>query len=110
VWDAIGARLDGPRAWDKDIVIAWRFTDTDERWTVAVHNGALSSSAGRLAGDAHATVRLTRAAFDAILLGEGDAAELFASGAIAVEGDGAKLGELFGLLDPGDPSFAIVAP
>jgi alkyl sulfatase BDS1-like metallo-beta-lactamase superfamily hydrolase len=110
LWDAIGARLDGPRAWDAQIAIAWHFTDLGERWTVRVENGALSTVAGRLAPDAHATVVLTRAAFDAILLGEGDGAQLFASGAIAVEGDGAKLGELFGLLDEGDPSFAIVTP
>jgi alkyl sulfatase BDS1-like metallo-beta-lactamase superfamily hydrolase len=32
------------------------------------------------------------------------------SGAIAIQGDGAKLGELFGLLDDGDSSFAIVTP
>jgi alkyl sulfatase BDS1-like metallo-beta-lactamase superfamily hydrolase len=37
-------------------------------------------------------------------------AELFASGAIAVAGDGARLGELLGLLDDGDPAFPIVTP
>jgi alkyl sulfatase BDS1-like metallo-beta-lactamase superfamily hydrolase len=35
---------------------------------------------------------------------------LFASGAIAVEGDGVKLAELFGLIDEPDPAFAIVTP
>lgn len=110
LWDALGARLDGPRAWDTRIVIGWHFTDVDERWTVTVENGALSSVRARLATDAHATVTLTRAAFDAVLLGEGDTAELFTSGALVVEGDGAKLGELFGLLDDGDPVFPIVTP
>jgi alkyl sulfatase BDS1-like metallo-beta-lactamase superfamily hydrolase len=110
LWDAMGARLDGPRAWDAQIVLAWHFTDVDELWTVTVGNGALSTVEGRLAPDAHAIVTLTRAAFDAVLLGEGDGAALFASGAIAVEGDGAKLGELLGLLDEGDPAFAIVTP
>ena len=110
LWDAMGTRLDGPRAWDTRIVIAWHFTDVQERWSVTVENGALSAVKGRLASDAHASVTLTRAAFDAVLLGEGDGAELFASGAIAVEGDGAKLGELLGLLDDGDPAFAIVTP
>ena len=110
LWDALGARLDGPRAWDAKIAIGWHFTDVRERWTVTVENGALSTVEGRLAPDAEATVTLTRAAFDAVLLGEGDLAELFSSGAIAVEGDGAKLGELFGLLDDGDPAFAIVTP
>ncbi len=110
LWDAMGVRLDGPRAWEAEIVLAWDFTDVGERWTVSVVNGALSAVAGRLAPEAQATVTLTRAAFDAVLLGEGDGAQLFASGAIAVSGDGAKLGEFLGLLDEGDPVFAIVTP
>jgi alkyl sulfatase BDS1-like metallo-beta-lactamase superfamily hydrolase len=110
LWDAMGARLDGPRAWDAQIVLAWEFTDVGERWTVTVANGALSTVEGRLAPDAHATITLTRAAFDSVLLGEGDGPALFASGAIAVAGDGAKLGEFLGLLDEGDPVFPIVTP
>jgi linear primary-alkylsulfatase len=110
LWDAIGARLDGPRAGDVRIVIGWDFTDVHERWTLSVENGALSAVRGKLPSDAQATVTLTRRAFDALLLREGDPGELFASGAIAVEGDGERLGELFTLLDDGDPVFAIVTP
>ena len=111
LWDALGARLDGPRAWDAEILIAWRFTDVEESWTVSVSNGALTASAGAHAQpDPHATVTLTRAAFDAILLKEGDAAQLLASGQISVAGDAAKLGEMLGLLDEGDSAFAIVTP
>ncbi len=109
LWEAMGTRLDGPRAWDVQLAIGWRFTDVGEEWTVRVRNGALSALP-RLVADAHAIVTLTRAAFDAILLGEGDGAQLFASGQIAVEGDGAKLGQLLGLLDDGEPAFAIVTP
>ena len=110
VWDAIGARLDGPRAWESSLVIAWDFTDTGERWTVRVQNGALSATSGELDPAAQAKVTLTRAALDAIVLKEGDLGQLFASGAIVIEGDPMKLGELFGLLDEGDPDFAIVEP
>jgi alkyl sulfatase BDS1-like metallo-beta-lactamase superfamily hydrolase len=110
VWEAIGARLDGPRAWDSEIVIAWEFTDTGEQWTVGLHNGALSSTAGRLDPQAHAKVTLTRVALDALVLKEGDLSQLLASGAIAIEGDPGRLGELFGLLDDGDPEFAVVTP
>jgi alkyl sulfatase BDS1-like metallo-beta-lactamase superfamily hydrolase len=110
LWDAMGARLDGPRAWDKTIKLAWDFTDVQERWSVTVENGALSAVEGRLVEDCHAKVTLTRAALDAVLLGEGDGPQLFSSGAIAVEGDGAKLGEFLGLLDEGNPVFAIVTP
>jgi alkyl sulfatase BDS1-like metallo-beta-lactamase superfamily hydrolase len=110
LWDALGARLDGPRAWDRSIVTGWHFTDSGELWTVTVENGALSCVRGRVAPDAHATVTLTRAAFDSMLLGEEDAAKLLASGAVVVHGEGAKLGELLGLLDDGDPAFPIVTP
>jgi len=110
LWDAMGARLDGPRAWDTTIKLAWDFTDVGERWSVTVENGALSAVRDRIDEDRHAKVTLTRAALDAVLLGEGDGPQLFASGAIAVEGDGAKLGEFLGLLDEGDPVFAIVTP
>jgi alkyl sulfatase BDS1-like metallo-beta-lactamase superfamily hydrolase len=110
LWDALGVRLDGPRAWEKRIVIGWDFTDVQERWTLTVENGALSAVRDRVAPDAHATVTLSRAALDSMLLGDQDIAELFSSGAIAVSGDGAKLGELLGLLDEGDPAFPIVTP
>jgi linear primary-alkylsulfatase len=110
LWDALGARLDGPRSWDRRIVIGWHFTDAGEQWTVTVENGALSCVRGPVAPGVQATVTLTRAAFDSVLLGEGDASELFASGDILVQGDGAKLGELLGLLDDGDPAFPIVTP
>jgi alkyl sulfatase BDS1-like metallo-beta-lactamase superfamily hydrolase len=110
LWDAFGARLNGPRAWDVRLVIAWEFSDVGERWTVTVENGALNAVRGRLAPDAQATVTLTRTAFDAILLGDADAGELFATGTIAIRGEGEKLGALFGLLDEGDPAFAIVTP
>lgn len=110
LWDAMGARLDGPRAWDREIRLAWDFTDVGEHWSVTVENGALSAVKGRLEQNRHAKVTLTRAALDAVLLGEGDGAQLLASGAIAVEGDGEKLGEFLGLLDEGDPVFAIVTP
>jgi alkyl sulfatase BDS1-like metallo-beta-lactamase superfamily hydrolase len=110
VWDGMGARLDGPRAANSTIVIAWDFTDVRERWTVRVENAALSAVAGKLDPEAQATVTLTRDALDAVLLREGDLGELFASGAIAVTGDAVKLGELFGLLADGEPDFPIVTP
>ncbi len=110
VWDGMGARLDGPRALGSAIVIAWDFTDVQECWTVTVENGALSAVSGKLDAEAQATVTLTRAAFDSVVLKDANVGELFTSGAIVIEGDGIKLGELFGLLEEGDPNFPIVTP
>ena len=45
-----------------------------------------------------------------MLIGEAAAPDLIASGELAIEGDGARLGALLGLLDAPDPDFAIVRP
>jgi alkyl sulfatase BDS1-like metallo-beta-lactamase superfamily hydrolase len=36
--------------------------------------------------------------------------QLMASGRVVIEGEHSRLAELLGLLDPPDPSFAIVTP
>jgi alkyl sulfatase BDS1-like metallo-beta-lactamase superfamily hydrolase len=52
---------------------------------------------------------VARDALDQLLLKTADIGELAESGRLRVEGDGAKLGELLGLLDEPDPGFAIVS-
>ena len=111
VFDAMGARLDGPRAWDVKIVVNWDFTDTGEQWVMTVENGALSTVSGRLDEAADATIKLTRGALDTLILDGPEAAgEEFAAGRIALEGNGEKLGELLGLFDFPDPGFNVVTP
>ncbi len=60
--------------------------------------------------EAEATLTIERQALNEMLGKEADLAELATSGRLRVEGDGAKLGELLGLLDEPDPGFAIVTP
>ncbi len=111
VFDAMGARLNGPRAWDTLIVVNWDFTDIGEQWVMTIENGALSTVTGRLSDSADATIKLTRGALDALILDGPEAAgEEFAAGRIAIEGEGEKLAELLGLFDFPDPAFAIVTP
>jgi alkyl sulfatase BDS1-like metallo-beta-lactamase superfamily hydrolase len=111
VFDAMGVRLNGPRAHDVRLVVNWDFTDLGRRWTMTVENGALSTVEGRLADDADATIELTRDALHALILGGPEAAgEELAAGRIKVSGDGEKLGRLLALFDPPDPGFEIVRP
>ena len=111
VFDAMGVRLNGPRAWDAHLVVNWDFTDLGRRWAMTVENGALSTVEGRLADDADATIELTRDALHALIMGGPEAAgEEFAAGRIKVSGDGEKLGELLGLFDRPSPGFEIVRP
>jgi alkyl sulfatase BDS1-like metallo-beta-lactamase superfamily hydrolase len=108
--DAMAIRLDGPRAWDRRLRIDWVVTDPDEAHALTLRNGVLSHRPGRHEPDAEAALVVDRMALDELLLKTADIGELAESARLRVEGDGAKLGELLGLLDEPDPGFAIVTP
>ncbi len=108
--DAMAIRLDGPRAWEQRLRIDWVVTDPDSEHALTLRNGVLSHRAGRHDPAADAGLVVARGALDELLLKTADIGELAESGRLRVEGDGAKLGELLGLLDEPDPGFAIVTP
>ncbi len=108
--DAMAIRLDGPRAWEHHLRIDWVITDPDEGHAITIRNGVLSHRFGRHEQSADAALVVDRAALNELLLKVADIGELAESGRLRVEGDGAKIGELLGLLDEPDPGFAIVTP
>ena len=86
-------------------------TDPDESHVVTARATA-SSATGPVAPmpEADAGLIVEREALNQLLLSAAELGELAESGRLRVEGDGAKLGELLGLLDEPDPGFAIVTP
>ncbi len=110
-FDYLGVRLNGPKAAGQTMTINWNFTDTQEKFALALEHGALNHTANRQEKDADATVTLTRAALNEIILGGKPKLEAkLASGDIKVEGKHEKLGELLSLMDNFDPWFNIVTP
>jgi len=108
--DAMAIRLNGPRAAEHHLRIDWRVTNPDEQHAITVRNGVLRHRLGDHDDDADAALIVAREALNQLLLKTADIAELAESGRLRVEGDGARLGELLGLLDEPDPGFAIVTP
>ena len=88
----------------------WTFTDRNETYVMNLENSALTHRAGKLADNADAGVKLTRAALDAITLKQRTFLDSVATGDVAVSGNPLKLRELFGLLDDFTPDFEIVEP
>lgn len=110
-FDYLGVRLNGPKAVGKKITINWNFTDTKKHYVLALENCALNHTPNMQAKDADATVTLTRAAFNQIMLGGKPKLDaLIASGAVKIEGKKEKLGELMSLLDNFNLQFNIVTP
>jgi alkyl sulfatase BDS1-like metallo-beta-lactamase superfamily hydrolase len=76
----------------------------DHRVDLAARRSRAVGQDGVLQGD------VERSAVNEVVAGSATLETLMASGRLAVEGDQSKLGELLGLLDPPDPTFAIVTP
>jgi alkyl sulfatase BDS1-like metallo-beta-lactamase superfamily hydrolase len=67
-------------------------------------------SQGQQAPDADVTVTLKRAALNSIMLGETKFEDETAAGIITLDGEAAKLLELFSMFDTYKPDFPIVTP
>ena len=109
-FDFLGVRLNAAKAEGKRIVINWTFTDRNETYVMNLENSALTHRAGPLDDNAHAGVKLTRAALDAITLKQRSFVGSILTGDVSVSGNPLKLRELFGLLDDFTPDFEIVEP
>ncbi|HLM85134.1 MAG TPA: alkyl sulfatase dimerization domain-containing protein, partial [Solirubrobacteraceae bacterium] len=110
LFDAIAIQIDGPRAGDLQLTMHWRFPDTGESYRLTLANGVLTHRPGSPAGEVGASVTVERAALNELLLGAAAPEQLVASGRLTIDGDQHVLGRLLALLDPPDPSFAIVTP
>jgi alkyl sulfatase BDS1-like metallo-beta-lactamase superfamily hydrolase len=110
LFGALAVRIDGPRAGDRRIRLHWRFTDSGEDHDLTLERGVLTHRRGAPAGEPDATVSIERAALNEVLGGEATLEDVVTSGRLGVDGDGARLAELLGLLDAPDPRFPIVTP
>jgi alkyl sulfatase BDS1-like metallo-beta-lactamase superfamily hydrolase len=86
------------------------FADLDRRYVSTLDNCALTYLADRQRPDADATVTLDRPALDRLVRREVTITEAIERGLVRVEGDGARVAELFGLLDDFSLVFEIVEP
>jgi alkyl sulfatase BDS1-like metallo-beta-lactamase superfamily hydrolase len=110
LFDSIAVRVDGPRAWNERLRIAWRITDDDTTYLLELRNGALHHSVASTVPDGVTTFTLTRRLLVALVVGAHDLSAVLADGTVQVEGDPAVLARLVGLLAPADTDFDIVTP
>jgi alkyl sulfatase BDS1-like metallo-beta-lactamase superfamily hydrolase len=110
LWDVLGARLNGPKAEGKHIVLNWGFTDTNERFVVTLENCALTYVEGTQAASADASFTLARATLDEVIAKQTSFPEAVASGKVKFTGNATRLAELMALIDEFPPMFEIVEP
>ncbi|WP_329113716.1 alkyl/aryl-sulfatase [Streptomyces sp. NBC_01465] len=109
LFDFAAVHLIGDKAAEADLRIDFRFTETDETWTMWVRRGVLNARRGASA-DTTLTVTGSKAALVGVLLKPASAGQLAEAGKIKLDGDDGALRTLAGLLDEFDPDFNIVTP
>jgi len=111
LFDALAIRLDPAKAAGHAFQLNWRFMDRDEEVVLTLRHSTLTHRLAERSDRAAASVTTTRAALDSVILRKISVQDALASGAIKIEGDVAKLGSLFGMLEqPGGLMFDVLTP
>ena len=108
--DYQGVRLNGDRAAGKSITFNFVMTDTNENYVVGVENSALHYSKGKTSDSADASVTMTRADLNEVMMGNTSMEKLVMAGKAKITGSTPKLGEFVSWLDNFDFWFNIVTP
>jgi alkyl sulfatase BDS1-like metallo-beta-lactamase superfamily hydrolase len=109
-FDYLGVRINGEKAEGRRIVVNWVFSDLGRSYAVNLENSALTYLADRRSERADATVTLERAALNRLVLRDVAFADAVERGLVRVEGDTAKIDELFALLDDFSLMFEVLEP
>ncbi len=107
---SIAIRIDGPRAWDEHLLLAFVLTDEGLTHLAELRNGVLNHHVVASVPDGATTLTLTRPALIAIVTGALDLRAAITDGSVGLAGDPDVLARLVSLIAPVDPDFAIVTP
>jgi alkyl sulfatase BDS1-like metallo-beta-lactamase superfamily hydrolase len=103
VFDSLAIRVNGPRAWDKSLVIDWSFTDLKQDIRLQLSNGVLVQSHASDGTPAQLTLTLTKPQLLGMLATQ-------SLDGIEAAGNKKALATLLGIIDSTDKQFAIVTP
>lgn len=106
--ERMAASLDGVQAAEVELKINLVFSDRDESYVLAVHNGVLHHRKAAPAPDANATLTLSRAFFLQMMTGQAGAKDLLFSDQTRIDGSTIDLAQFFGLIEKAPGTFPIV--
>jgi alkyl sulfatase BDS1-like metallo-beta-lactamase superfamily hydrolase len=110
IFDSLAVRLNSGTDPERNITVNFRFTDTEEKYTLTLKNGVLNHFADRQHAEADCTVRLTRPAFDEILDGRSTFVSKIFQGNARIAGSPRKLRTLFQTVERFEPWFEVMLP
>jgi alkyl sulfatase BDS1-like metallo-beta-lactamase superfamily hydrolase len=109
-FDFMAVRLDSDKAQGHDMTLNWTFDDAGKAFALTLRNGVLTYREDTQHPKADVSVKMSKATLDRISLRQLDFPTAIRQGDIRLDGDRAKLGELFGMLATFRSQFNIVTP
>lgn len=110
-FDLLAIRLDPAKAAGQSMVLNWHFTDRSEKLALTLKHSTLSHRMGQWAEQAVASITMTRATLDAIVLRRTTAPEAMAAGDLRIDGDATRFALLFGMFEqPSGFMFDVLTP
>ncbi len=108
--DAMAASLDGPGAEGKEIKVNLVFTDINESYVLWLENAVLHHRKAAAAGDADATLTLTKPMFLKMMTGSANVKDLLFGDELKTSGSKVDLVRFFSLFEKAKGVFPIVTP
>jgi alkyl sulfatase BDS1-like metallo-beta-lactamase superfamily hydrolase len=108
-FDFLAMKL-GPKADGKHIVLNFDFTDVGDKYMIEMSNGVLNHTPDMQSDMADATITLTRATLNQLILKETTLQKTVDSGDVKITGSLDKLDEMLSYLDSFEFWFNIVTP
>jgi len=108
--EVMACSLDGPAAEGKNYKINLVFSDTGESYVLWIEHAVLHHRKGKPAGDAHATLTLTRPIWIKMMAGTAGIKNTLLSDDLKISGSRIDLMRFFALLDKPSGTFPIVTP
>jgi alkyl sulfatase BDS1-like metallo-beta-lactamase superfamily hydrolase len=107
-FDYLGVRLNGDRAAGLTLAFNLELTDTNEKYVLGVENSAIHYSKGRSNPNANASIVISRADLNDVMLGTATMEKQIVAGKAKLSGDHGKLTKFVSCLDTFDLWFNIV--
>jgi alkyl sulfatase BDS1-like metallo-beta-lactamase superfamily hydrolase len=110
LFDALAIQVDGPRAWDLDLTVDIALTEDGTRYRLHLANGVLTHRQVAESSGADLTITLAHHGSLVPVVAGALGPDAMAEAGITLEGDPTVIERIAGVLQAGDPDFAIVTP
>jgi alkyl sulfatase BDS1-like metallo-beta-lactamase superfamily hydrolase len=109
-FELVATMVDGPKAAELSLTLNFELLDRQQNFILSLERGVLHHREATPDPDAHVSIRVSHELLIRLLLKRVPISELLTTDALEISGNPLRLIQFVGVLEPGDPTFALVTP